>query len=126
MGLEWFGQHYTDNAFFFKADTDVIIDIFKIIRLINDYDYKWNESNNVFGLVNRKGKVRRNDETDDWSVSYEIYPNNTFPPYAIGKKRNCWEIHYKSVPKCSQQMGTLFNILSRPTLCVYPVLYHGK
>ncbi len=92
LALEWFGRHYGENAFFIKVDTDVIIDIFKIIRFINSYEsyYKWTETNFIFGHINERGKVRRYGD-DDWVVSRDIYPNRSFPPYALGEysKETC-------------------------------------
>ncbi len=98
MGLEWFGRHYGENSFFFKADTDDFVDIFKIIRFIKNYKYTWSESDFIFGKINRKGEVFRpvdGDEDDYWSyvasenywgLTYEVYPNDTFPPYPAGKE----------------------------------------
>ena len=97
-GLEWFGQHYGENSFFFKADADIFIDIFRIIRFINNYEFNWSESDFIFGKINRKGEVFRPKEkdsesydyynpwdSDHWRVSFEEYPNDTFPPYPGGK-----------------------------------------
>ena len=86
-GLEWFGRHYKGNSFIFKVDTDVFVDIFKIIRYIKYYEYNWSESDFIFACINKEGKVFRVDD-DYWGVSYDVYPNDTFPPYPGGKYDN--------------------------------------
>ncbi len=82
--LEWFHKRYNNNAFFFKVDTDDLIDIFKLIRYINNFEYNWSQSDFIFGCINSHGYVNRYDD-GYWGVSYDDYPNETFPPYAVGK-----------------------------------------
>ncbi len=85
MGLEWFGRHYGENTFFFKTDTDVLIDIFRIIWFIRNFKYKWSENEYLFGNIQQGGYVRR-DKRDKWFVRRKTYQNRTYPPYAIGKQ----------------------------------------
>ncbi|XP_064415749.1 beta-1,3-galactosyltransferase 2-like [Latimeria chalumnae] len=82
MGMEWVTKYCPKASYVIKIDSDMFLNVnylvYKILRpegpLKTDYYTGY--------VVANTGPIR--SRSDKWFVPYEMYPNNTYPPYCGG------------------------------------------
>lgn len=79
MGLKWIAAYCTQAKFLLKTDDDVFVNIFKLMtHLIT------REPNNLLMCCILPTYVFR-VQPNKWYVTREEYPNDTYPPYCLGR-----------------------------------------
>ncbi|XP_074932264.1 LOW QUALITY PROTEIN: beta-1,3-galactosyltransferase 2-like [Phalacrocorax aristotelis] len=79
MGMEWVSKHCPNASYVVKADHDVFLNLGYLVErfLVPP------KENFMTGYIYRNsGPIR--SKAYKWYVPYEVYPNNTYPPYCGG------------------------------------------
>ncbi|XP_038557940.1 beta-1,3-galactosyltransferase 1-like [Micropterus salmoides] len=77
--LEWLDTHCSSASYAMKIDSDMFLNVAKLINMLLDAP----KTNYMSGLVARGGVVLR-DRNSKWYVPEEIYPGSVYPRYALG------------------------------------------
>ncbi|XP_038557820.1 beta-1,3-galactosyltransferase 2-like [Micropterus salmoides] len=79
MMLEWLDAHCSSASYAMKIDSDMFLNVAKLINMLLDAP----KTNYMSGHVAREAEVRR-DTFSKWYVPEEIYPGSVYPNYVLG------------------------------------------
>uniref|UniRef100_A0A3B5M8W5 Hexosyltransferase n=1 Tax=Xiphophorus couchianus TaxID=32473 RepID=A0A3B5M8W5_9TELE len=77
--LEWLGSHCPNTSYAMKVDSDTFLNVRNLVDLLLEAP----RHNYMTGLVARGAAVLR-DPTSKWFLSPEVFPEDSYPPYALG------------------------------------------
>ena len=77
--LEWLDAYCPGAAYAMKIDADMFLNVPNLVRMLVDAP----KTNYMTGLVERGAEVHR-DPGSKWYVPVELYPQDTYPRYALG------------------------------------------
>ncbi|XP_043982823.1 beta-1,3-galactosyltransferase 2-like isoform X1 [Gambusia affinis] len=77
--LEWLSSHCPNTSYAMKIDSDTFLNVHNLVDMLLKaprHDY-------MTGLVARGAAVLR-DPTSKWFLSPDVFPEDSYPPYALG------------------------------------------
>ncbi|XP_054890713.1 beta-1,3-galactosyltransferase 2-like isoform X2 [Poeciliopsis prolifica] len=77
--LEWLSSHCPNTSYAMKIDSDTFLNVRNLVDML----LKAPRHNYMTGLVARGAAVLR-DPTSKWFLSPTVFPEDSYPPYALG------------------------------------------
>ncbi|XP_022906272.2 beta-1,3-galactosyltransferase 5 [Onthophagus taurus] len=99
MGLKWASTFCRNVKFVIKMDDDIVIDVKKVLKLLNNSNII--VDNFLAGHVLKNMQPKR-DPANKWYVSFKEYPDNYYPPFLSG-----W--FYFTTPKVAEKLVQISN-----------------
>ncbi|XP_028256765.1 beta-1,3-galactosyltransferase 1-like [Parambassis ranga] len=77
--LEWLDSHCSSTSYAMKVDSDMFLNVPNLIGLL----LRAPKTNYMTGLVAAGAQVLR-DKNSKWYLPWELFPEPSYPPYALG------------------------------------------
>lgn len=77
--FEWLDSHCPNTTYAMKIDSDMFLNVHNLVDML----LKTPQQLYLTGMVARGAPVLR-DPTSKWFLPYSVFPDSSYPPYALG------------------------------------------
>jgi len=82
--LKWASTYCYNATYVIRSDDDITFDVEKIVNTILETGRRYRDVNFILGSVKSKYRVARSGDGEKNDVSFEDYPGEFWPPFALG------------------------------------------